>query len=448
MPLTFFDVETPNRRQDKICSIGVIRLDDSDQVEYRLHTYVDPEAPFDYQNTQIHGIACPDVSGYPTFDNLWKEELRSVFSDSIVVAHNASFDLRVMDKTLSSYGEIIDPLDYLCTKRAAEICELDAPDYTLPSLCRRFGIELGTHHDAMCDATACMELFRAMRQDCLIDLFSVSTYQHAPYALELAQTPDDNASTAMTDLYGITLGVAFDGHVTAAEHSAFGDWMDRYAGYRTHPFFREIYGLLYTVLEDGVVTTDERDALLNFTRPFVQDKHNRRSTVAMQELIGIVRGIGADRQVNEAEAANLKAWMTCNHELHGDKVFKRVYNTVSDAIADGIIKPEEEAVLLESFDSLINPVKESESTIDLCGKKVCLTGDFLAGSKKIVAQMVADKGGEVIKNVTKKCDVVVVGGKGSEQYAFGNYGTKVKTAMEYQDAGLPIQIVQEVDLDL
>lgn len=57
MPLTLFDVETPNRRQDKICSIGVICLDDSDRVEYRLHTYVDPEAPFDYQNTQIHGIA-------------------------------------------------------------------------------------------------------------------------------------------------------------------------------------------------------------------------------------------------------------------------------------------------------------------------------------------------------------------------------------------------------
>ena len=40
----------------------------------------------------------------------------------------------------------------------------------------------------------------------------------------------------------------------------------------------------------------------------------------------------------------------------------------------------------------------------------------------------------------------MIGDLGSERFAFGNYGTKVKKAMEYKEAGVPIEIIREADL--
>lgn len=38
--LTFLDVETPNRSNSKICSIGVVRTDANGNTEYERHFYV------------------------------------------------------------------------------------------------------------------------------------------------------------------------------------------------------------------------------------------------------------------------------------------------------------------------------------------------------------------------------------------------------------------------
>ena len=40
--ITFFDVETPNRSNSKICSIGVVRTDAEGNVQYEDHFLIDP----------------------------------------------------------------------------------------------------------------------------------------------------------------------------------------------------------------------------------------------------------------------------------------------------------------------------------------------------------------------------------------------------------------------
>jgi len=99
--MLFFDVETPNRQNSKICSIGVVRTDQCGHTEYENSFLVDPEQGFDSRNIGIHGITPSQVHGQPTFDRLWAAELRSVFSDCVVVAHNACFDINVLGKTLA-----------------------------------------------------------------------------------------------------------------------------------------------------------------------------------------------------------------------------------------------------------------------------------------------------------------------------------------------------------
>lgn len=447
MNMTFFDVETPNRRNDSICSIGVVRTNGSGLIEYKKHFYVNPEVPFDPINTKIHGISYQDVMQSPNFIQLWNDELGSIFSDTVAVAHNAVFDLNVLDKCLSRYDFTIDPIDYICTMRTAGELQLCCGS-RLSDLCNHYGIPLTSHHNALCDAVACQELFHAMLNDINYQNIEASRFYHS---LSNRQRKNSAANPhtpqAFTDLYGIILGIDIDGVITEAELDAFDDWIVRNDKYSNAEPFKSMFRLLNLILKDRIISNYEFDMLLKATRPFVDSNQCSKTTIALQELIGLIRGISIDEQINEEEAFGLRRWMGNHKELKGEPSFDEVFSLLDIALADCLITTDEEVELLDLFEKIINPVDYHHETLcNLSGKKICLTGDFNMGQKSDVESYVASLGGEVVKSVTKKCDYVLVGGKGSERYAFGEYGTKVKKAMDMQDSGIPIKIIQEIDL--
>lgn len=98
MLYTFFDVETPNRRNDRICSIGAVVTDQDGTVVEKKSYLVNPESSFDDINVRIHGIAPVDVRNAKTFPELWHDSLSAFFPVDGVVAHNARFDLSVLPK--------------------------------------------------------------------------------------------------------------------------------------------------------------------------------------------------------------------------------------------------------------------------------------------------------------------------------------------------------------
>lgn len=64
------DVETPNGKNDSICSIGVELIDD-DKVTDEWYTLVDPEEEFESMNIAIHHITPGMVQGAPKFEEVW-----------------------------------------------------------------------------------------------------------------------------------------------------------------------------------------------------------------------------------------------------------------------------------------------------------------------------------------------------------------------------------------
>ena len=64
------DVETPNMRNDTICSIGICVFEEG-QLKESGHYLVDPETDFDALNIRIHGIRPEDVTQAATFPELW-----------------------------------------------------------------------------------------------------------------------------------------------------------------------------------------------------------------------------------------------------------------------------------------------------------------------------------------------------------------------------------------
>ena len=67
-----FDVETPNRWNDRMSAIGITVLEDGEIVE-EFYSLVDPEVHFDAFNVELTGISEESVWNAPNFAELWPQ---------------------------------------------------------------------------------------------------------------------------------------------------------------------------------------------------------------------------------------------------------------------------------------------------------------------------------------------------------------------------------------
>ncbi len=164
-----FDVETPNRSNDRISAIGAVTLCDG-KIIRTYYTLVDPQTHFDEFNSYLTGIYPSDVQGKPSFGELW-EEIRNMFDSCVLAAHNATFDLGVLSKCLRAYGIPHGRyFDYICTCRVGRYLYPSLDDHKLNTMAEHFGIELD-HHNAMSDCLCCAELLRRYSEHSSLDGF-------------------------------------------------------------------------------------------------------------------------------------------------------------------------------------------------------------------------------------------------------------------------------------
>jgi DNA polymerase-3 subunit epsilon len=154
---TVIDVETPNAKNDSICSIALLRVKGNEVVSREYHL-VDPEDYFDQFNVRLHGISKAMVKGSPTFTELWNK-INHHFTDGVIVAHNATFDLNVLAKSLIRSRITVPEFRYICTYRLSKSVNGGLRKHGLSSVCEFYGIRLDDHHNALCDAVACQEVY-------------------------------------------------------------------------------------------------------------------------------------------------------------------------------------------------------------------------------------------------------------------------------------------------
>lgn len=170
---------------------------------------------------------------------------------------------------------------------------------------------------------------------------------------------------------------------------------------------------------------------------------------ALQTLQGILLGVTCDGVLTEDEVYAVKQWLNDYKYLSGNYPFDVAYSEIEDALEDGILEPAELQHLLKKFQELIDPVKTRHDTQNLSefnNKVVCLSGEFSHGSKSDIGAVLEEAGATLHDTMTKKVDILIVGNFGSEAWLCGNYGGKVKKAVEMQNKGLPIKIITEDDM--
>ena len=171
-------------------------------------------------------------------------------------------------------------------------------------------------------------------------------------------------------------------------------------------------------------------------------------TVLMQELKSYAASIISDGVVEIEEVTHLSEWISDHPDLIGYYPFDKISALCERIFEDHTISEKEREEMLSLLHQFVNPVSSNccNCNINFSDKVFVLSGDFTCGSKKEVEEKIMEKGGICKSGVTKKTDYLVVGGAGSENWKFGNYGSKVSKALEMQENGHPIVILKESDL--
>ena len=157
-----FDVETPNSRNDRMSAIGIAVVENGAVTE-EFSTLVNPETWFDRFNVQLTGITPAMADAAPTFGELWPV-LEGYLDGSVLVAHNATFDLGVLARCLRAYRvDWWDRVDYLCTVRLGRKRWPELPNHRLDTICACRGIPL-EHHRAGSDSLACGKILLACQE--------------------------------------------------------------------------------------------------------------------------------------------------------------------------------------------------------------------------------------------------------------------------------------------
>lgn len=178
---------------------------------------------------------------------------------------------------------------------------------------------------------------------------------------------------------------------------------------------------------------------------------------AIDELIGLSRGIIADQEVNQIEANFLRSWMEANISYCADPVVNQLYRRIQEMLVDGVLDQEEQRELHQiltefSGESTACHCHDLAPTLPLCTPPpkiefptmtFCLTGRFAYGPRRICEEVIFERGGRSAGNVSGKIDYLVVGTFCSTDWLHTSYGLKIKKAAELRDTGLPIAIISE-----
>ena len=153
-----FDIETTGFSpiKNNIIEIGAVKVKNGEIVD-KFSAFVNPKEPIPFRITQLTGITDSMVADAPFISEVLPEFLE--FSkDSVLVAHNANFDMSFI-KAKAEMLCIEREFTYFDTLAAARALLPHLAKHKLDNVCKELNISLENHHRAVDDAGATAYIF-------------------------------------------------------------------------------------------------------------------------------------------------------------------------------------------------------------------------------------------------------------------------------------------------
>lgn len=155
-PLVFLDTETTSLEEGRLVQLAMRRQDGSGIVDV-----FKPPVPIDYEAMAVHHITQAQADENEPFGDQERTFIKKLIDGAVVVAHNAPFDLGVMERE----GVVIP--EWICSKKVAMRLWPDWPSHKLQYIRYRLGVEVkaGAAHDALADVIVLEAVFERMLKE-------------------------------------------------------------------------------------------------------------------------------------------------------------------------------------------------------------------------------------------------------------------------------------------
>lgn len=165
----YVDLETTgfSDAKNEIIEIGWSRRDKDNQVKDEGSMLFTPDSRFmSVRGTgasDIHQIYPKDVADKPSFrDPTVQEKMNEVFDDTVIVAHNASFEKRFLEQNVDGFAE--RQHSFIDTMNVCKVFERETPNNKLSSFVEAQGHEYKDAHRALTDTNMTADALFAFQQ--------------------------------------------------------------------------------------------------------------------------------------------------------------------------------------------------------------------------------------------------------------------------------------------
>ncbi|UFH45920.1 GIY-YIG nuclease family protein [Flavobacterium galactosidilyticum] len=155
------DIETTGGQfnEEGITEIAIYKFDGHEVVDQFI-SLVNPEIPIQPFVVKLTGINNAMLISAPKFFEVAKRIIE-ITNDCVIVAHNASFDYRILRTEFRRLGYNFEART-LCTVELSKKLLPEQPSHSLGKLVRALGIPMADRHRASGDALATIKLFKIL----------------------------------------------------------------------------------------------------------------------------------------------------------------------------------------------------------------------------------------------------------------------------------------------
>ena len=158
---TILDIETTGGafNEEGITEIAIYKFDGHEILDQFI-SLVNPEKPIQPFVVKLTGINNDMLRTAPKFYEVAKRIIE-ITNDTVLVAHNAQFDYRILRTEFSRLGYNFE-IPNICTVELAKKLIPEQESYSLGKLVRALGIPMADRHRASGDALATVKLFKLL----------------------------------------------------------------------------------------------------------------------------------------------------------------------------------------------------------------------------------------------------------------------------------------------
>jgi len=187
LPLTFVDVETTGLdvdKGDRVCEVALLRIQNTGEVA-RFSSLVQPERAISARAAAVHGITEDMLLTAPRFPSLIAT-LRPLFHNTVLVAHNAQFDVRFLRHEFALAQHELPSLPIIDTLALAQAW-YHFPHNSLESIAAELGLNNEVRHRALADVLTTWQIWQR---------FIADKHVEGPLTLAHVMHPNDRRSAA------------------------------------------------------------------------------------------------------------------------------------------------------------------------------------------------------------------------------------------------------------